>query len=361
MRAIKRHRLVPSVERLEARELLSTFQAFDLPPHIFANSLAAGQASDVWFNELMTNGIGRMDTSGKITDFPGVGEANRLVVGQDGAIWFAVSDANRLARLGGDGSVKYFDPQTPIAAIKDAPSTPKWYLPFTFGGLVGVNSDNSITVFNMPSGASASQSGGLPLVNLDNVSDVSIITGSDGAIWYTDQSAIVRLGTDGSVQEFGLLSKGTVSASLVLGADGNAWFIEKSPPLASAKAPSDRIGRITPSGVMADFGVATSNAGITALVSGPDGNLWFSEMHGNQLGRITPDGAVTEFALPIDLSVPFTLVVTPTRDIWFASIAAAGNGHGVLVDVTMDSLPAIGPERAGLPRCPAASLNYSLT
>src|ERR1051325_201739 len=36
----------------------------------------------------------------------------------------------------------------------------------------------------------------------------------------------------------------------------------------------------------------------TAITTGPDGNLWFTEAAGNAIGRITPAGAIQEFSLP---------------------------------------------------------------
>jgi virginiamycin B lyase len=30
-----------------------------------------------------------------------------------------------------------------------------------------------------------------------------------------------------------------------------------------------------------------------AIVTGPDGALWFTELQGNQIGRITTDGKIT--------------------------------------------------------------------
>jgi virginiamycin B lyase len=35
-----------------------------------------------------------------------------------------------------------------------------------------------------------------------------------------------------------------------------------------------------------------------AMVAGPDGALWFTEIHGNQIGRITTSGQITEYAIP---------------------------------------------------------------
>ena len=75
---------------------------------------------------------------------------------------------------------------------------------------------------------------------------------------------------------------------IAAGPDGNVWFTNFI---------SDEIGRITPSGTIATFPLATSTepAGIAA---GPDGNLWFCENFANQIGRITPSGTVTEYPIP---------------------------------------------------------------
>lgn len=46
------------------------------------------------------------------------------------------------------------------------------------------------------------------------------------------------------------------------------------------------------------FPVPTSNAGLSRIVTAPDGNMWFIERHANRVGRITPGGQVTEYPLP---------------------------------------------------------------
>src|SRR5262245_58319489 len=37
----------------------------------------------------------------------------------------------------------------------------------------------------------------------------------------------------------------------------------------------------------------------TGITRGPDGNLWFAESDGNRIGRITPAGVVTQFSAGI--------------------------------------------------------------
>jgi len=94
------------------------------------------------------------------------------------------------------------------------------------------------------------------------------------------------------VTEFGAgISAGAFPLNITTGPDGNLWFTELD---------GQRIGRITPRGVVTEFG-----AGITAggkpvdIKAGPDGNLWFTERVGNRIGRITPAGEVTEFSAGI--------------------------------------------------------------
>src|SRR5262245_34540933 len=73
------------------------------------------------------------------------------------------------------------------------------------------------------------------------------------------------------------------------GPDGNLWFAESI---------ADRIGRITPAGVVTQFSLPflSQPAEITA---GPDGNLWFTETGSSRIGRITPAGVITALAAGI--------------------------------------------------------------
>jgi len=50
--------------------------------------------------------------------------------------------------------------------------------------------------------------------------------------------------------------------------------------------------------------VPTGRAGPYDIVSGPDGNLWFTEFAANKIGRMTPAGGFAEYPLPNDPAAP---------------------------------------------------------
>ena len=64
---------------------------------------------------------------------------------------------------------------------------------------------------------------------------------------------------------------------IVTGSDGNLWFSETS---------ISRIGQMTTSGVFTDFPTTTPGS-LVGITSGPDGNIWFTEPQNAKIGRIT--------------------------------------------------------------------------
>ncbi len=65
------------------------------------------------------------------------------------------------------------------------------------------------------------------------------------------------------------------------------------------------------------------------ITTGPDGNLWFAEYHGNQIGKITNGGVITEYAIPTAGSQPVGITTGPDGNIWFTEYNA--NKIGVIV------------------------------
>jgi len=114
------------------------------------------------------------------------------------------------------------------------------------------------------------------------------------------------------------ISPGAAPAYITAGPDGNLWFAEVG---------VNKIGRITPAGVVTEFSAGiTPNSGPTGITAGPDGNLWFTEQGAsgvpNAIGRITTDGVVTEFRTGLDSNAtPFGITKGPDGNLWFTMTA----------------------------------------
>jgi hypothetical protein len=115
---------------------------------------------------------------------------------------------------------------------------------------------------------------------------------------------------------------------ITAGPDGNLWFTEEV---------GNKIGQITPGGVITEFPFRTSNPSV--ITAGPDGNLWFTESYrplaAGKIGRISPDGTITEFLIPTVNSFPLGITAGPDGNLWF--VERDGNKIGRLIpgiDVT---------------------------
>src|SRR4051794_16602276 len=97
---------------------------------------------------------------------------------------------------------------------------------------------------------------------------------------------VTALATAQTFTEFAV-GAGTIGG-IAAGHDGNLWFTETA---------ANRIGRITPTGMIDVFPISRPGASPQQITVGPDRNLWFIES--GAIGRITLEGVVREFPLAI--------------------------------------------------------------
>jgi streptogramin lyase len=110
-----------------------------------------------------------------------------------------------------------------------------------------------------------------------------------------------------------LLSPGNLQPSaIVTGPDGNLWFGELGGP--------NGVGVSSPSGAESRF--TTGFTGVTQGVAlGPDENLWFTEPKANAIVRETPLGVATVFAVANE---PTAIAAGPDGNLWFTETGGAG-------------------------------------
>jgi streptogramin lyase len=264
-------------------------------------TITVGPDGALWFTELAGDRIGRLTTSGALTEYPMPGLPYGITPGPDGNLWFTVSGsgASAVGRMTPSGtstlfpvpSVSGFGP----ANIVTGPDGNLWFTHPNDDKVGKMTTAGVVTEYSTTAGA-------LP---------VGIAVGPDGNLWFTELNAdkIGRVTTSGALTEFPITA-GSKPSLITRGPDGNLWYTSNQ---------SGAIGRITTAGVVTDFPVSPTS-GVQGITAGPDGAIWFTELDGNAIGRMQTDGTLThEIAVPPSLNTPVTIVTGPDGAMWFAA------------------------------------------
>jgi virginiamycin B lyase len=168
-----------------------------------------------------------------------------------------------------------------------------------------------------------------------------IAAGSDGALWFTEASSskIGRITTSGSVTEIPTTTAAAQPGSIISGPDQNLWLTEGS---------ANKIARVSTGGTVAEFPITSANSEPAGITTGPDGNIWFTEDMGGKLGSMTLQGvAQPEIPIPGGHS-PSAIVTGPGSKLWFVDCVAG------LVEVYLPSTAPLVPATFGTYALPAA-------
>ena len=100
---------------------------------------------------------------------------------------------------------------------------------------------------------------------------------------------------------------------MATGPDGNVWFTNLL---------NGRIGRVTPDGQITTYDVSEAGAGLAGITVGPEGNMWFTGATTNRIGPITLDGTITTYDTDnAEVRAPFGITLGPGGNVWFTSPA----------------------------------------
>jgi virginiamycin B lyase len=134
-----------------------------------------------------------------------------------------------------------------------------------------------------------------------------IVTGPDGALWFTESNVpatIGRLTTAGDFTGYLVPFDSTYLAGITVGSDGALWFTDPGGPY---------VGRVTTSGAFTMY-PALMPEPLGGITAGPDGALWFTA--GEEIGRITTTGSLS--AYPAGLrAVPSNIVTGSDGALWY--------------------------------------------
>ena len=284
-------------------------------PNSQPDGIAKGADGNLWFSETGANKIGRITTTGTVTEFPlsSGSQPEGITSGPDGNVWFTETGANAIGRITVSGQVTEFPVPTVTAGVFRITAGPDGNLWFTeaFADRIGrIAPSGVITEF--------------PSV-LPNRPIEDITTGPDGNLWFTvfPNPEFAEIGYVGKITTQGVMSVFPSDPvqdplGIATGRDRNLWITGPG---------NDTIGKVTTSGVVTSFSVPGGISNTPEFItSGPDGALWFTEIglgamsntDGNKIGRITLAGRIAQLRVPTPNSAPEGITAGPDGAIWFA-------------------------------------------
>ena len=329
-------------------------QVTEFPTPSNPTGITSGSDGNLWYGTVLGGRIGRVTTSGKVTEFSMPSDQNiasflneEIATGPDGNIWFinvygneiGVADLSTTVPVVGDFAPGYGPPAGGTSVTIDglnftgatavsfggtaAPSfsvvSPTEIMATSPSGTLGPV-DVTVTT---PQGTSELSPPGdqftytpivLYPVPTQNSAPLNIAPGPNGNVWFTapgnyagnhlPSNFIGETTPAGVTTEFSLPAD-LAPYGIAAGSDGNMWFTEPG---------VSKVARITPSGTITTYPTPTPASQPRMITLGPDGNVWFSEQGSNQVGMITPAGAITEFPVP---GIPGAITAGPDGNLWF--------------------------------------------
>jgi streptogramin lyase len=240
------------------------------------SSLAAiveGSDGALWMTDYYNGQILRMTTDGTFTGYKLANSPIGITAGPDKALWFTEYAA--VGRITTKGRVSTYGAGGFVEDIAAGPDGALWFTELTGNAIGRITTHGKITLYTK-----GISSGSGPY---------SIAAGPDGAMWFTESTGgrIGRITPNGKVTEY---SRGITSteepSGIAAGSDGAMWFTEFE-VYDSYEIRDSMVGRITMSGKISEYSKGVSGGSEpTAIVKGPDGNMWFVETRADEVGRV---------------------------------------------------------------------------
>ncbi len=143
----------------------------------------------------------------------------------------------------------------------------------------------------------------------------------ESALWFTKPltNTIGRITTSGTITAEYSLPAGSEPWYITAGPDGNIWFTDMH---------SGKIGKITPTGAITEYSIG-AEAHPDGITAGPDGNVWFTvnketipKIWERTIGKITPSGEITQYPMPKegeDQAYGYQITTDPDGNLWFST------------------------------------------
>ena len=213
--------------------------------------------------------------------------------GSDGrTIWFTGKATGTIGKITPDGKIETFRLSTASVPIyiKAGPDGSMWITELVGNKIGCIRPDGSVEEF---------------AIFTPNSRPIAIVPEPGGeAMWFSEEAGnkVGRIDMKGNITEFPVpkTQDNVILAGLGFDSENNLWvqqYVNQSNPNNPSPAGPDYIIKIdktirtaTPSDIsrvpFTFYKLPTSNTVMHRIIKGPDGNMWFTEMHVDKVGKL---------------------------------------------------------------------------
>ncbi|HTA39368.1 MAG TPA: hypothetical protein VK760_09840 [Candidatus Acidoferrales bacterium] len=274
--------------------------------------IALGSDGNVWFTENTGNAVGRVTTTGVVTEFTSgltaSAHSSGIAQGPDGNMWFTEISAGKVGTIDTGGAItEYAVGSVSPTGITAGPDGNLWFTEAVAGSKIG----------QMDTGGNLANE----FTTTMNSTPNAITTGPDSNLWFTQASGSVgQMTTDGTVAEFSVPTASSAPTGIAAGPDGNLWIVEHA---------GNKVSLVTTSGAFTEYLIVGGGAP-RGIVAGADGNMYFTLQNGHMIGQISTDGNATmaEFSTGLtSANAPYAITLGADNNLWFTDSAGGKIGR----------------------------------
>jgi streptogramin lyase len=275
----------------------------------------ANGPNGVWFTEGTKVGVAALDGTVKEFTIPGASQLQDITLGPDGNMWFTDSGANFFGSISPDGKTIHTYPTLqPGGRPRGIAAGPDGNLYICDSGLsqIYVESTAGVQINRQH-------------VPTANAKPYEIVNGGDGYLYFTEFAAPISAGSG----QIGVITPSPYSVTEVptpnttigplgigLGPDGHVWFTEYG---------NDHVGQVIgsgPSATVKEFSAGSGAHGPSGLATGYDRKLWLA-MDGaaSTLEQFdtTTDTVTNTYTLPTPGESAYEIITGPDGNLWYST------------------------------------------
>jgi len=300
-------------------------------PEAGLSDIVEGPDGALWFNEENGFAVGRITTTGAITEFPvprasysANGDGPTTIVSSGGNLWTLANVGSTIDEVSPAGTVTQEYQDLDQSATNLAPDSVGGVWATSLAGAGGGPVSGGLFRVDPPTGTVRNYRD--PRFS-GQFQPVPIVAGPNGTAWFADGGAAIReIDNAGKVTAIQIHGSGSMLVtSMAFDRNGDLWFTEYVPGGGFVSSTKGAIGEIPAGSTTATLTRLPGNETPGSMILGSDGGIWFTWSQG--IGRLATQTGAVQLVKLGSAYHPSSIAFGSDHNLWFVDAQAGDIGQ----------------------------------